>query len=273
MLKRALDSVFAQTIQPWRVFVIIDELGSSDCYRFLSAFDERLLVSYTGGGKGGAVARNRGLDNIEDESYVFFLDDDDVWYPSKVEKQIALLEGNDEFVGVTCWNVRSDDSISVQRRVCERDINNRLSIWNTVGSFSFFGFRLNSATKSLRLWSELPASQDWEFYLRVKELGKIAVIEEVLVAYTVHEGPRISGNPSVKKKSLGMIYERYKEKISMRERLLHKARYHMVCAEIKENYGWTLLHVTSAILLALMSMFRGFSGIVIGRSLGTLVRK
>ena len=100
MLQRALASVFAQTLAPTQICLTIDEPEDSEKYAFLRDYDASVLdVVFSGGGCGGAKARNLGLDRVKDVDYVFFLDDDDEWLPEKSEKQIVLvLNGSAQYV-------------------------------------------------------------------------------------------------------------------------------------------------------------------------------
>jgi glycosyltransferase involved in cell wall biosynthesis len=46
----------------------------------------------------GAAARNRGIKNAKGE-FVAFLDDDDLWMPNKIEKQVEFIRMQNELVG------------------------------------------------------------------------------------------------------------------------------------------------------------------------------
>ena len=88
-----LDSVFAQTYKHLEAIVVND--GSSD-----TAELEKVLQRYPSNllyikqeNQGAAVARNNGLRAANGE-FVGFLDADDTWLPTFLEKQMALLERN-----------------------------------------------------------------------------------------------------------------------------------------------------------------------------------
>lgn len=90
-LRRALDSVFAQTYRDFCVYVVDD--GSSDDV-------EAALRPYTGrvfcvrqAHLGQGAARNHAI-RLSDSAYIAFLDADDEWLPNKLERLVEVLEGD-----------------------------------------------------------------------------------------------------------------------------------------------------------------------------------
>lgn len=272
MLKRAVRSVFHQTLAPQAVFLIVDEEDNREAYSFLKTFDKRLHLEFTGGGFGGAKARNVGLDLIaeEDFEYIFFLDDDDEWLPNKVECQIQRLLDEPDAICVTCWNYKVGNETVEVRRPVQSLLNKQLSMWNTIGSFSFFGYRLNGETKALRLWGDLEASQDWEFYLRMRAFGTAVVVEDFLVEYAAHSAPKISGNAAVKLRSLQAVYGRNRNHLSLRERMIQQARIHMIASEGAPAVCKRIYHACAAIVLALASGVGDYGWVVARRSAGSM---
>ncbi len=88
-LGHALASVYAQTVAPHEVIVVDD--GSTDdtrrqiCKRFA---DVRYIYQAN---KGVSSARNAGL-RAATGQWIAFLDSDDRWQPSKLERQLAALK-------------------------------------------------------------------------------------------------------------------------------------------------------------------------------------
>ena len=194
MLKRALESVYQQTLLPDAIYLVIDEPENVEKYTFLEKFDERIRVSFTGGGCGGAKARNIGLDQSTEE-FVFFLDDDDEWMATKIEKQIALLDARPDAVGVTCG--RTELIAGKLKHVAvitdESRLNRRVRAENLTGSFSQFGFR-RAALPDIRLVDELSSAQDFEFYMRLTDHGRIVVVPECLILYYRHGEGCVTGS-------------------------------------------------------------------------------
>ena len=87
----AIRSVLAQTYE--NVDVIVVDVGSSDVSRdvVLSIGDPRVRLVEHEVNRGIAAARNTGVREALGE-YVAFLDQDDTWYPRKLEKQVEILD-------------------------------------------------------------------------------------------------------------------------------------------------------------------------------------
>ncbi len=92
-LKRALDSVFKQTVSDYEVIVVDD--GSND------GTAEMLQTLYPNvnyifqQNKGVSSARNKGLEKAAGD-WIAFLDSDDEWLPEKLQRQLNLLQAHPE---------------------------------------------------------------------------------------------------------------------------------------------------------------------------------
>ena len=100
LVLRALASVFKQTYEQLEVIVVVDgpDEDTTDVLRTLN--DPRLRVIVNPRSLTAAGARNVGVDHAKGE-WVAFLDDDDEWLPSKIEKQIAFASSRGAVV-ISC---------------------------------------------------------------------------------------------------------------------------------------------------------------------------
>ena len=93
LLKRAINSVIKQTIEP-REIIVIDNGSTDQTYQMVSSLFPDINY-FTEKKRGVSAARNKGI--IESKSkWIAFLDSDDTWEPKKLEKQLefSLLNQN-----------------------------------------------------------------------------------------------------------------------------------------------------------------------------------
>lgn len=92
LLERAVRSVLAQSYRDFELVVVDD--GSTEAFdsvqKLLAANGQRLIRQER---RGVAAARNRGIAESSGE-WIALLDSDDVWLPSKLERQMVYARSN-----------------------------------------------------------------------------------------------------------------------------------------------------------------------------------
>ncbi len=99
-LAETIESVFGQTFRSWELLLVDD--GSTDgSTRIARAYAEQhpqalRYIEHDGHcNRGLPVSRNLGIANASGE-FVATLDADDVWLPTKLERQVALMDAHPE---------------------------------------------------------------------------------------------------------------------------------------------------------------------------------
>lgn len=197
-VRRAVDSVLAQTLDDLEVIVVDDASTDSVCDTVEGYDDPRLRLFRHETNRGGSAARNTGIEHARGE-YVAFLDSDDEWHPEKLERQVDCLRSRSaEWVAAYCGfeRVRHGE----YRRVREL-LSSVVSPHERVGleggaeliddslllnGVSTGGMSTVIATREVvEAMGGFDASferrQDWEFRLRLLRHGRLACVDEVLV--------------------------------------------------------------------------------------------
>jgi glycosyltransferase involved in cell wall biosynthesis len=96
-LSEAIASVYAQTFDDWELILVDD--GSTDGSAGIAraAIDRDPRVRYVqhpgGANRGMSASRNLGA-SVSAGEYLAWLDADDVWFPQKLEQQVAVLDAH-----------------------------------------------------------------------------------------------------------------------------------------------------------------------------------
>src|SRR5437868_1027615 len=95
-LRRAIETVLAQTFSDLEVVVVDDGPNEAIAQLVRAHPDERVRLVRHERNQGVAAARNTGI-GASRGAYIGFIDDDDLWLPTKLERQVPLLrdEGAD----------------------------------------------------------------------------------------------------------------------------------------------------------------------------------
>lgn len=205
-----IDSVLSQTLQDFEILAVDD--GSTDNTKeILETYGDK--IRYLPKKNGGvSSARNFGIENAKGK-YIAFLDADDVWMPEKLEKQVSLMETNEELGLCYAATQKVDEELnylsSIPANAYEDYTESLLLNLNIVaGSCSSAMVRREILAQTDGFDSRFTTYADWEFWLRLSLLTKFAPINEELVKYRIVKGS-MSSKPEVSKKDALGVLEKF----------------------------------------------------------------
>lgn len=104
-IDRTIQSVINQTYKAWEL-IIIDDCSTDDTVKKLKQYlaDNRIKLLQNITNQGAALSRNTALRKAKGK-WIAFLDGDDVWLPSKLERQINFMKNNDYKFSYTDYRV------------------------------------------------------------------------------------------------------------------------------------------------------------------------
>jgi GT2 family glycosyltransferase len=198
LLPRALRSVVGQTHKNLEI-IIIDDASSQDPKEVLTGFnDPRIVYIRHESNRGVSGARNTGIEAARGD-LISFLDSDDEWLPTKVEKQLAGMRAKSKDFSVSyCFSeVVSDETgkvVEVNSFQGEGEVLHQVLI-GSGGSPGWTGLvilvnelmiskgdlmRVGSFDQRYRM------HEDWELLIRLARSYKFICVKEVLVRNHKH---------------------------------------------------------------------------------------
>ena len=203
-LYKSVSSVLQQSYPCWELLIIDDgSCDSSPSIRQLAKQDARIKPIFLEQNSGIANARNAGIRSAQG-TFIAFLDSDDLWKPTKLEKQLAFMQTYGiDFSYCSFVRVREDGTY-IDTKKAPRQLNyQELLKKNHIGCLTVM---LN---RSHLPQMEMPQIKHedyatWLFLLREYHLTAYG-IQEPLASYVVRNGS-VSRN---KFRSLLWIYQIY----------------------------------------------------------------
>ena len=192
-ISRAIESVLRQTVADWELIVVHDG-PSREIEEILRAWEAREpRVRYFRREQWGNIAEatNFGIRQARG-SYVGVLDDDDYWrVPDKLERQIQFLDEHAEYVacggGAVCIDEDNRELMSYLKPEHDPEIKARALLANPMVHSTIL-YRREVAERAGFYDETLAGFQDWDFCLKLGQLGKLYNFPEHFLAYQIWEG-------------------------------------------------------------------------------------
>jgi glycosyltransferase involved in cell wall biosynthesis len=193
-IAQSIQSALDQTY-PHKEVVVVDDGSKDESLTIIRSFGERIRYE-TGPNRGGNVARNR-LVQLSTGNWLSFLDADDYWLPTKIEKQIVFLGANpnlDVVYGPTIWI--GEDAEQKQIDVVEdEDLFANYFRWTLFSTITLL--LKKAAVIDVGGWNENQrVCQEHELTLRLIRAGKKFALQREALAVA-----RLVSNDSVSRRS------------------------------------------------------------------------
>ncbi|EMA54321.1 glycosyltransferase family 2 protein [Halococcus thailandensis] len=185
-LPKAIETVAEQTYDKIELVVVDDHSSESPRDIVEKSSTEGLcnLVFVRHEENGGtSAARNTGIEHANGE-IIAFLDDDDAWEPSKIERQVDLFQRTDSDVGAIYTAMRSIDmdgsTITLQHATKEGDLTKAFLCGYNI-PFTSIAVRRDIVASAGLFDENLPSWNDRHWLLRVSLHCEFLTIDEPLV--------------------------------------------------------------------------------------------
>lgn len=185
LLPRAIASVQNQTFQDFEIIVVDDGQKVSAEPTITRLNDPRIRYIRNERSRGGGATRNRGAELAKGE-YLAFLDDDDEWFPSKLEKQVSALDTAGPEVGAAfCGVTLCEEGTGKQLFYFPTGEEGRVKIFDRTLYRCFIWTSALMVRRNIFLDEpfdpDFTKNQEWDLQLRLLKKTDFFGINEVLV--------------------------------------------------------------------------------------------
>ena len=189
-IRETIESALGQTLHPSEIIVVDD--GSTDDTRDIVREYSSRVALYQRQQGGASAARNLGAREASGE-WLAFLDADDVWMPTKLERECRLIDGSAALVYCDRINIGDRGDLPEQQGTIqplyEGDVFVPLLVIGNVITTSSVMLRTD-VFRAVGGFCEDPRllAEDWDLWVRVAAHHQFRACREALIQYRLHAG-------------------------------------------------------------------------------------
>jgi glycosyltransferase involved in cell wall biosynthesis len=212
LLALTLRSVLWQRGVDFEV-VVVDDGSADDTAEVVAALaDPRLRLVRHDSPQGVSAARNRGIAEASG-TWVAFLDDDDLWAPDKLARQLQAAHRSGR-----AWVYTGGVNVDRHLRVLEGGpppppdrVVDVLGSYNPVpvGASNVI-VHADTLTRAGAFDSRLRRTEDWDMWIRLAQLGPPAWVCHPLTAYRMHPASNAFADAGQMLAEAAMLADRYR---------------------------------------------------------------
>lgn len=180
-LYEAVESVLAQTYPIYEI-ILVNDGSKEDMTEFLQKYGDKIQYVYQENA-GPAAARNNGIRRTSGD-YIAFEDSDDIWLPTKIEKQIAFMEQTGakwSHVGFYYWWPETDKQVLVDSSRDYDDIFLQRHISTKIATPAIVLDRDIYEEGDFFFPEDTRNGEDDQLYTKLSKYYRIALVQEPLL--------------------------------------------------------------------------------------------
>jgi glycosyltransferase involved in cell wall biosynthesis len=196
LIKRAIESVLAQTFQDFEI-IVVDDCSTDDGPDRVREFsDPRLRLIRTERNSGPSLARDTGI-KASDADLIALLDADDEWRPGFLERCVRFMEAHPEAglvaTGYEIWEKGNQHSVVMD--ALEGIVENPFGLWREIFYVwtSAILLRRKAYLETGGFDPRLRYGEDVNLWLRIGMRYPIGYIPEALAIYHLEHPNRETG--------------------------------------------------------------------------------
>lgn len=187
-IEDSIESVIKQTYLNWEL-IIVDDCSTDKTQEIIEKWtkrNEKILYFKLIKNSGAAVARNTAIEKATGQ-YLAFLDSDDLWEPTKLEKQIGFMESNKYSFSCTSYDHVNSEGISDHKIMKAQAVYKYKDILKNCPGNSTIVYNAEKLGKFYI--PDIRKRNDFVMWLQVIKKAEVLYgIPDVLTHYRVREG-------------------------------------------------------------------------------------
>jgi len=193
-IEETINSVLAQSYKNWEM-IIVDDLSTDNSISVIKNYikqDNRIKLIQLEKNSGAAVARNKAIEEANGR-YIAFLDSDDLWEVTKLDKQIAFMQENSYDFTYTNYNLIDENNTKYGNTFKSKKESSYFDLLKTcsIGCLTVIYDRKNLGKVYMPL---ILRRQDYGLWLKIlKKIDKAYCLDESLAVYRTRKNS-ISSN-------------------------------------------------------------------------------
>lgn len=206
-IKDTINSVISQTYENWEM-IIVDDCSTDDSIFIIQELikdEKRITLVELEKNIGAAMARNRALE-LAKGRYLAFLDSDDIWINTKLEKQLKFMQENLYPIVFTAYET-IDENGNENNHIINtvKSLNMQQYLKNTIIGFSTSMIDTQMIKEKISFLN-IRIRQDTNLWITILKNGYTAYgLNENLVKYRIHSNS-ISANKVKAAKQVWNLY-------------------------------------------------------------------
>jgi len=214
LLRKAIQSVLGQTYNNFE-YIIVDDASTEDVKSVVKSFrDKRIKYFRHPINKMMAASYNTGIKESKGE-FIAFLESDDEWLPTKLEKQLKMFKNQND-IGVTyCGRYLVNEKGNILNEDWPKYKGDIFKICLSQPLLAPTVLMVRRKIGDMIGWFDpsLPGWNDWDILIRLSKITKFDFVNELLVKYRIHlgqlTGKILEGLPK-KIKFYNLIYNKHR---------------------------------------------------------------
>lgn len=204
---KSIESVINQTYSNWEL-IIVDDCSDDDTEEVVSVFkDERIKYFKNAFNSGAAISRNRALREAKGR-WIAFLDSDDIWKPTKLEKQLEFMQCNNYFFSYTNYEELDESGKHTGIKVTGPKKITKAGMYNYCWP-GCLTVMYDAKYIGLIQIANIMKNNDYAVWLKVCKKADCYLLDECLAEYRRGRNGSISTNSI--KTMIGWHYKLYRE--------------------------------------------------------------